>query len=227
MGYATLTHPTNASSSFFKQRSRHTSSFSRHDMSELCILSSPRAKQRAQGTPDAGRTREPCVQKKCTFTHASSTGQPDNPAFPAQWFTACFALSPVTGFLATVTSPMSPPAKLGASIGAPGPHDFAVRGIGRSSSPSPRPPHPTARIVTCATPLVSGETGEFVQLICPTAKAEFCPSGYFVAVRFDSQRDEIVARMSAAICGIGPRMSLRSSGLRSACVQMRFGKYVT
>jgi hypothetical protein len=28
--------------------------------------------------PDAGRTREPCVQRKVHFAHASDTGQPDN-----------------------------------------------------------------------------------------------------------------------------------------------------
>jgi len=44
---------------------------------------------RAQGTPGAGRTREPCVQRKCTFLRTqATTGQPKQPAFPAQWFTA-------------------------------------------------------------------------------------------------------------------------------------------
>src|ERR1700730_13159048 len=35
-------------------------------------------------------------------THTSIQVQRRHPAFPAQWFTAYFALSPVTGFLATV-----------------------------------------------------------------------------------------------------------------------------
>src|SRR5690242_18548429 len=34
--------------------------------------SSPSESKRAQGTPDAGRTREPCVQRKLRFAHASS-----------------------------------------------------------------------------------------------------------------------------------------------------------
>ena len=48
-----------------------------------------------------------------------------NPAFPARWFTAYFALSPVTGFFATVACGSF--RKLDASVGASGPHDFAVR----------------------------------------------------------------------------------------------------
>jgi hypothetical protein len=39
------------------------------------------------------------AQKK---THTSIQVQREHPAFPAQWFTAYNALSPVTGFLATV-----------------------------------------------------------------------------------------------------------------------------
>jgi hypothetical protein len=42
-------------------------------------------------------------------------------------FTAYNVLSPVTGFLATVASEKLASQKLDASIGASGPHDFAVR----------------------------------------------------------------------------------------------------
>jgi hypothetical protein len=41
--------------------------------------------------------------------------------------TVSFVLSPVTGFLATVISEKLASQKLDASIGAPEPHDFAVR----------------------------------------------------------------------------------------------------
>src|SRR6185437_13935590 len=61
--------------------------FSRHDVSELCMKPPPSKAKRAQGTPDAGRTREPCVQKRCTLRTQATTGQPNQPAFPAQWFT--------------------------------------------------------------------------------------------------------------------------------------------
>src|SRR3981189_3043315 len=54
-----------------------------------------------------------------------------------EWFTAYFVLSPVAGLFATVALRIDDTsqtrlgrcisARLGASIGAPGPHDFAVR----------------------------------------------------------------------------------------------------
>ncbi|WP_291688174.1 hypothetical protein [Bradyrhizobium sp.] len=61
---------------------------------------------------------------------------------PRNGFTAYFALSSVTGFLATVAPEKLASQELDASIGASGPHDFAVR-IKRCSSKAPmRPPHP-------------------------------------------------------------------------------------
>ena len=45
--------------------------------------------------------------------------------------TVSFVLSPVTGFLATVASEKLASQKLDASIGASGPHDFAVLRDGR------------------------------------------------------------------------------------------------
>ena len=47
-------------------------------------------------------------------------------------------------------------ANLTPAIGASGPHDFAVRVSRARQSQPPRPPHPTARFVTCATPLLPG-----------------------------------------------------------------------
>jgi hypothetical protein len=44
-----------------------------------------------------------------------------------QWFTAYTALSPVTGFLATVIPEKRASQELDTSIGVPGPHGFAVR----------------------------------------------------------------------------------------------------
>ena len=57
-------------------------------------------------------------------SHYRSTGI--SPAFPAQWFTAYFVLSPVTGlFCHRHLADCS--AKLDTSVGVSGPHDFAVR----------------------------------------------------------------------------------------------------
>jgi hypothetical protein len=70
----------------------------------------------------------------------------DIPAFPARWFTAYFALSPVNGFLATVARKKLASHELDASIAAPGPHDFAVREqLAFVLSQASRPPHLTAR----------------------------------------------------------------------------------
>jgi hypothetical protein len=65
-------------------------------------------------------------------------------------FTAYSVLSPVTGFLATVIPKELAPQELDASIGAPGPHGFAVRAACVRLSQAARPPHPTARFVTIA-----------------------------------------------------------------------------
>jgi hypothetical protein len=58
-----------------------------------------------------------------------------SPAFPAQWFTAYFELSPVNQRLPPSEATMRFPHRrqLGACMGAPGPHDFAVRESCRSS----------------------------------------------------------------------------------------------
>src|SRR5450755_2790216 len=61
---------------------------------------------------------------KRTRAYRSSGG---NPAFPARWFTAYSALSPVTGFLATVIPEKLVSQELDTSVGVSGPHDFSVR----------------------------------------------------------------------------------------------------
>jgi len=60
--------------------------------------------------PDAGRTREPCVQKSVHFcARKKPQGSRDNPAFPAQW---CYgllrALPGVPGLIASVAWGSSP-----------------------------------------------------------------------------------------------------------------------
>ena len=85
------------------------------------------SKQRAQGRPGARCTRGlVCKMHKEMRTRAYRFSG-DNPAFPAQWFYGLFVLSPVTGFLATVAPAGALLSRLDASVGAPGPHDFAVR----------------------------------------------------------------------------------------------------
>ena len=73
--------------------------------------------------PGARCTHGPRAAKK----HAAEPQvQPDQPAFPAQWFYGLYALSPVTGLFCHRHFAIIV-ARLSASVGAPGPHDFAVR----------------------------------------------------------------------------------------------------
>ena len=162
--------------------------------------------KRAQGKPGARCTRGlVCkhAQKKRTRAYRFSGGIP---AFPAQWFTAYSALSPVIG-LSCHRHPREVllPANLTPASGCQD----------QTASPSARvalvsrnfrvhriPPHVRD---DREPPLSSGETGEVKSLICPTAKAKYffetgwtgfwviCPSGCFVAAGsrdFACARDE-------------------------------------
>src|SRR6266849_8628209 len=112
----------------------------------------PRNQKRAQGRPGAHRTHGPRATKK----HAAEPQvQADHPAFPAQWFYGLYVISPVS----RACLPPSPRetyfAQLSASVGAPGPHDFAVRRnvarlVDTAASIASRP-----TFVTTRTPLLS------------------------------------------------------------------------
>ena len=177
-------------------------------------------KKRAQGRPDARCTRglvRNCAKKRTRAYRSSG----EHPAFPARWFTAYNVLFPANGFLAAVA-----PGKL------PGNLTPAPRCQNHTPSPSarpcvrlsqaPRPPHPTARVVTCATPLSSGETGRACNGDLPDALSEiFLIPGLdtnsenqkLVARRVDlSQPKTIVCRCarSEAIPGAGLERRLRA-----------------
>jgi hypothetical protein len=80
-----------------------------------------------------------------------TTGSPDSARHSLHnGFTVSFVLSPVTGFIATVISEKLASHEFDASIGASGPHDFAVRDLRCSSIAHPRPPHPAPTFVTIA-----------------------------------------------------------------------------
>ena len=132
----------------FQTTSGHNSAISRHDAPEvLQIHSAPerrgRREDRVRAAPAVSRAK--CVSKKRTRAYRFSGS---SPAFPAQWFTAYFVLSPARpGLFATVI-----PKKcellgnLTPAIGASGPHDFAVRSSrARQSQPS-RPSLPASNV---------------------------------------------------------------------------------
>jgi hypothetical protein len=92
--------------------------------------------------PGARCTRSPVCSVESTRVVA--TGTPERPAFPhAMVLTAYVVLSPVTGLfchrrlrISFCLSPVGPTQlrELDASVGASGPHDFAVRGKHLSSA---------------------------------------------------------------------------------------------
>ena len=77
--------------------------------------------------PDARCTRGlVCkMHKKCAHEHTGSAEAIRHSL--RNGFTVSFVLSPVTGFFATVIPEKLASQELDASVGASGPHDFAVR----------------------------------------------------------------------------------------------------
>src|ERR1700676_1539240 len=92
--------------------------------------------------------------------------------------TAYFVLSPAIGLschrrLARLL------ARLDASVGASGPHAFAVRASTVRLTVLPASTASRPASVTCATPLCGTGRGELVEMICPTGKAKyFCKGGW-------------------------------------------------
>jgi hypothetical protein len=97
-----------------------------------------------------------CSRSMHTSIHSGGTGNIRHS--PRNGFTAYIALSPGTG-LSCPRRFVDHPAKLNASVGAPGPHDFAVRFKRRSScvAKASTASHPT--FVTTRTPLLSRRDG--------------------------------------------------------------------
>ena len=80
-----------------------------------------RRESRMRAAPAVSRARL-CKKRTRAYRFSGSS-----PAFPAQWFTAYNALSPVTGLSCHRRRRKLVSVDLNASVGASGPHDFAVR----------------------------------------------------------------------------------------------------
>jgi hypothetical protein len=106
---------------------RHDSAFPRRNAPEVCIDLTLLKKQRAQGKPDARCTRglacNMCIRTRTRAYRFSG----EHPAFPAQWFYGLLRALPGDRAFLPPSLHWNEPAQLDASIGAPGPHDFAVR----------------------------------------------------------------------------------------------------
>src|SRR3984957_9638635 len=127
-------------------------------MPELCVTFRP--KQRARGTPGARCTRSrACSVESTRVSHHGRTGITRHSR--TRWFYSLFrALPGDRAFL-----PPSPrgvaSAKLDASVGASGPHDFAVRKSALSSAaPSASIASPPYVRDDRETPLCAGRDGE-------------------------------------------------------------------
>jgi hypothetical protein len=108
---------------------RDRQDISRHARGADCVraigANSPSKQKRAQGRPGARRTHGPRATKSTRQNHRY---EPDQPAFPAQWFYGLYVLSSVTiAWLPPSVVGLIETSDLSACVGAPGPHDFAVR----------------------------------------------------------------------------------------------------
>ena len=125
-----------------------------HVLAARCVrvsrLVSPTSK-RAQGKPGARCTRGLVCKvhkRKRTRAYRFSGG---NPAFPARWFYGLLRALPGDR-LSCHRHPRDTSRELSASIGAPGPHDFAVRDRPRSSVVALASTASHRAFVTCARP---------------------------------------------------------------------------
>jgi hypothetical protein len=169
---------------------------------------------RAQGRPGARCTRGlvcSCAQKDA---HTSIQVQREHPGLPCAVALRLIASSPRR----TALLPPSPPRSL----------------LLENLTPAPRrqdhttSPYASCALVYCAIrvhripprvrddrdpPLVTGETGGFVPLICPTSPARICPSGCFVAASIIALTTS--RRHSGARLGANPESIWRQCGLRN------------
>jgi hypothetical protein len=110
---------------------RYVFSFSRHGLPEF-FQRHPRETEGAGKAGCAARTHSLACKNENTRVSPLQV-LPYHPAFPARMvLTVYFALSPVTG-LSCHRRLADTSAKLDASVGASGPHDFAVRSLAHSS----------------------------------------------------------------------------------------------
>ena len=142
------------------------------------------SKQRAQGMPGADCTRGLVCQKLRIWRTRAYRFSRNIPAFPAQWLYGLLRALPGERALLPPSPCGSLPAKLGASIAAPGPHDFAVRlrPVRRITPEPKRPSHPSpTHRDDRETPLVRPGCARLNSVICPT-----CDNGIFLLPGLDT-----------------------------------------
>jgi hypothetical protein len=120
---------------------------------------------------------QPRVRFALVEMHTSKRVHRNHPAFPhAMVLTVSFVLSPVTGpvtGLSCHSHQRSCLRQLDTSVGASGPHDFAVREPATFVSAPPRPPHPAPYVRDDReTPLCLGRDDFALFLFLPNGKAK-------------------------------------------------------
>src|SRR5450756_1342953 len=165
---------------------KHAFAFPRRDSPESCKYLPPqrgRREDRVRAAPAVSCAK--MHKRKRTRAYRFSGG---NPAFPARWFTAYSALSPVTG-LSCHCRQRNRFRQLDASVGASGPHAFVVRI--RAVRPRRIRVHriPARVRDDRETPFSSGGTAALLHLIWVFGKSEyFCKRGWttqITLIRFD------------------------------------------
>jgi hypothetical protein len=139
--------------SIFKEP-RHTSTSPRRNTPGLCRTVRPKIRGRRESRVPRCTRSLACEINE--HTSVVTTGPPDTPGLPcAMVLTAYSVLSPVTGlFCHRRLRGNDFLRKLDASVGAPGPHGFALRRSVARLASLPRPPHPASTFVTTRTPLL-------------------------------------------------------------------------
>jgi hypothetical protein len=133
---------------FARNDDRHTFAVSRRDCARVLQERCPsrRRGRRESRVPDAPAA--PCAMVESTRVVA--TGSPVTSGLPcAMVLTVSSALSPVTGLFCHCRLRIII-RKLDASVGASGPHGFAVRVSAARLATPKRPPHPAPTFVTTA-----------------------------------------------------------------------------
>ena len=168
-----------ASSQVLLAMTENTVSRSRRRFARDLLQQSFRPSHRSEG---AGRTRGAqctrglvCAGVNKKLYAAEPQVQADHPAFPAQWFYGLYVISPGTGlFCPRHFRRNCALRKLSASVGAPGPHDFAVRfRRARLASPSASTATRLTSVTIAKRPSWRGGMAMDLQLIWGRTKQEY------------------------------------------------------
>jgi hypothetical protein len=197
-----------------KRENRQAPAISRRIAPELCINVAP-LRERAQGMPDARRVRSrTCRVVNTCVSHHGHAGNVRHS--PRDSVTAYLALSPATG-LSCRRHPRKCFRELDASVGASGPHAFAVRTPAPSSKRRLRPPHPAPTSVTIAIrPSCGCGMARYTPVIWVRRKPKyFCDGGWTGIGRFARQAD-----FSRPARALRPRLFAIRNRFSFSCIQI-------